>query len=275
MWLDQQSGWIGPVICVKKGLTRKKAALLMLEKWEMFGILDTIVSDKGQQFVSGWWETMCAGLGVRQAFGIAHRSQTNGRAEVAGKTMIELLRKIHVDTESNWLEALPRALRHHHDAINDTGMTPYQILFGRDRSLGGIPREAVRTCEDAQQFLDRMAEVDRLAAEAINRAHEGQMARLNRNRKEREGFQVGDLVWVARPRTGVTGHKLNTAWLGPAKVVQQLSRCTYEVQTKPDHTTEVHLDQLKRHVPDDITGRSYKLYHHQSGGQLEEGDIDE
>ena len=273
--VDRQSGWIVAVPCAKKGLTGKKAALLMLEKWEMFGIPDTIVSDKGQQFVSAWWRTLCAGLGIRQSFSLVYRSQTNGRAEVAGRTVIELLRKIHEEAGSNWLEALPRALRHHNDAINDTGMSPYQILFGRDRTLGGIPREGERSCEDARQFLERMAEVDDMAGEAMRFAHSEQKYRVNKGRKERQGFKVGDLVWVARPKTGVTGHKMHTAWVGPAKVVQQLGSSTYEVQTKPHYTTEVHLDQLKRYVPDDITGKSYKLFYHQTEDQLEDGEVDE
>ena len=273
--VDRQSGWIVAVPCEKTGLTGKKAAQLMLEKWEMFGIPDTIVSDKGQQFISAWWRTMCAQLGVRQTYGISYRSQTNGRAEVAGKTLIGLLRKIQEETGSNWVEALPRALRFHNDAINDTGMSPYQILFGRERSLGGIPTEAIRTCEDAGQFMERMREVDRVAMEVMNQVHKEQMARLNRSRRERENFKEGDWVWVARPKTGVTGHKLNTSWIGPAKVLQRVGRSTYKVQVKPNHALEVHLDQLKRHIPDGITGRTYKLFHHQMTQPPEEAAIDE
>ena len=70
-----------------------------------------------------------------------------------------------------------------------------------------------------------------------------------------------------RPR-GATGHKLNMAWLGPAKVLARIGNSTYRVQIKPGRTQEVHLDQIKPHVADSITGRSYDLYHHQGGQEV-------
>ena len=273
--VDRQSGWIVAIPCERAGLTGKKAALLMLEKWEMFGIPDTVVSDKGPQFVSAWWRTMCAGLGIRQAYGISYRSQTNGRAEVAGKTMIGLLRKVHTETGSNWVEALPRALRYHNDAVNDTGMSPYQILFGRERPLGGIPTGATSACEDAAQFMERMKEVDLVAREEMIRIHFEQRDRINRSRKPQEELKVGEWVWMARPRTGVTGHKLNTSWIGPGKVIQRIGKDTYKVQIKPSRIMEVHRDQLKRHIPDVITGKTSKLFHHQLTQPPEEAGMDE
>jgi len=37
---------------------------------------------------------ICARLGIRQAFSQAYRPQANGRAEVAGRTVINVLRKV-------------------------------------------------------------------------------------------------------------------------------------------------------------------------------------
>ena len=273
--VDRQSGWIVAVPCEKTGLTGKRAALMMLEKWEMFGIPDTVVSDRGPQFVSAWWRTMCAGLGIRKAHGISYRSQTNGRAEVAGKTLIGLLRKIQVETGSNWVEALPRALRYHNDAMNDTGMSPYQILFGRERALGGIPLETTSACEEAEQFLVRMKEVDRVAGEYMNRVHAEQMERINRNRRHQKELEVDDWVWVVRPKTGVTGHKLGTSWIGPGRIVIRIGKDTYRVQIRPNRCLEVHRDQMKRYVPDTIAGNSYGLFHHQLTEQPEEAGLDE
>ena len=158
--VDRLSGWTIAIPCEKKGLTSERAAQLVLEKWEMFGIPEVITSDQGQHFVGAWFQNMCARLGVRQAHGIAYRSQTNGRAEVAGKTLIHLLRKVHTEQGLNWVEALPRVLRHIRDAVNDNGLSPYQKLFGRDRPLGGLRKGELRQCEDAQFFMDSMVQVD-------------------------------------------------------------------------------------------------------------------
>ena len=55
---------------------------------ETFGIPAIITSDQGSQFVGQWWRTMCARLGIRQAYSQAYRHQANGRTEVAGKSLI-------------------------------------------------------------------------------------------------------------------------------------------------------------------------------------------
>ena len=106
-----------------------------------FGIPSTITSDQGPQFSGAWWRTICARLGIRTAFSQAHKPQSNGRAKVAGKQFYGILCKLHTDMHVNWVEALPRVLRIHNDSPNDTGYSPYQILFGRDRNEAGIPYE--------------------------------------------------------------------------------------------------------------------------------------
>ncbi len=66
-----------------------------------------VTSEQGSQFAGQWFQTMCARLGIREAFSQAYHPQANGRAEVAGKQLIECLRKIHAEEEVNWVEALP------------------------------------------------------------------------------------------------------------------------------------------------------------------------
>ena len=114
------------------------------------------LSDQGATFAGRWWKTMCSRLGIRQAYSQAHRAQANGRAEVAGKTVYNLLRKLHAEQRINWVEALPRVLRYHHNAIGETGLSPYQTLFGRDRPEAGLPYTPPMKCPSAQTFFYRI-----------------------------------------------------------------------------------------------------------------------
>lgn len=90
---------------------------------------------------------MCARLGIRQAYSQAYRPQGNGRAEVAGKTLINALRKMKAQGYENWVEVLPRVLWAYHNLIGESGMSPFQIVFGRDRHEAGVaypPLKSVR-----------------------------------------------------------------------------------------------------------------------------------
>ena len=167
----------------KEGLTAQKCAHLVLDRgWTQFGIPSVATSDQGPQFAGAWWRTMCARLGVRTAYSQAHRPQANGRAEVAGKRVLSILRKLQAEESINWVEALPRVLRIHHDTVNDTGMTPYEVLFGRERGLASLPYAPIRECEDAQESFDRIEGIDRKISVAYRKLHEEAEARVNARR---------------------------------------------------------------------------------------------
>ena len=153
--VDRQSGWMIARPCSKLGLTGERAAHLLLDNcWGELGIPSLIMSDQGPQFLNQWWAVMCSRLGIRQAFSQSHRPQANGRAEVAGRVIQDLLRKMHVTQHVNWVEALPRVLRVHHDMVDPiSGLSPYQVVFGRERNLCGLPFRQENVCMAASDFL--------------------------------------------------------------------------------------------------------------------------
>jgi len=125
----------------KEGMTGKKAANLLLDNsWGEIGIPGIITSDQGTQFVSQFFGTLCARLGIRMAYSQAHRPQANGRAEVAGRVVQDLLRRLFLDGEVNWVEALPRALRIHHDTLDHyLGMSPMKPFLDGLELWEGYP----------------------------------------------------------------------------------------------------------------------------------------
>ena len=229
----------------EEGVDSRENGHLMLENaWSIFGVPSLITSDQGPSFIGPWWRTICARLGIRVAYSQAHRAQGNGRAEVAGKQIYNLLRKLHVEDNINWVEALPKVLKIHHDTINETGLSPYQILFGRDRNEAGIPYQPPRECENARSFFKRMANLDKKVAESYAQIHKGLMERVNATRVDKKPFSEGDVVWVLRAATPSV-NKLESWWLGPAKVIQRVGEGSYKVLLKPGVIYDVHRDWLK------------------------------
>lgn len=265
--VDRLSGWIIARPCRKAGLTAERAAHLVMDGgWETFGIPSIITSDQGSQFVGQWWKTMCARLGIRQAYSQAYRPQANGRAEAAGKTLIGVLRKLNAEDKVNWVEALPRVLRVYHDNPGESGYSPFQLMFGRERNIAGVPYELVRECEGSVDFFARIQELERLAADALNAQHKAEAERINARRSKPAPYHPGDLVWYLRPR-GSHVSKLDTWWLGPCRVVRRTGDLSYEIAVKPNVMQEVHMDQLKPYWEDVIHGTGVELFHFSSGYQ--------
>ena len=247
--VDRLSGWIIARPYTKEGLTAEKTAHLLLDYgWNEMGIPSTITSDQGPQFTGQWWRTLCARLGIRHAYSQAHRPQGNGRAEVAGRQIITMLRKMNDHPHFNWVEALPRALAKHHDAIGPHGVSPHQIVFGRHRNLPGISYTPLREAQEAKDFLSHQEKLDEYVADEMNKLHAKQMEALNSRRRSARGFEVDDKVWLMRPKE-VGGHKIESWWTGPFRIRRKLGQNVYEVQISAQETKEVHADQIK-------------LYHH-------------
>ena len=120
--VDRHSGWIIAIPTTKQGLTSEKAAKMMYYKWmDMGGGIPSIITcDGGAQYVGNWFKTMCKLMGIRQAYSHAYRSQSNGRAERAGRQLIDWIQKMALEDDINWVEALPIALLQCHDAKGET-----------------------------------------------------------------------------------------------------------------------------------------------------------
>jgi transposase InsO family protein len=147
----------------------------MMKEWRKFGIPSIVTTDQGSHFVSEWWKSMCAELGIRHAYAQGYHHQSNGRAEVAGKQLQEMLRKVVIENELIWVEALPRVVDRILDTKGQAGLTPYEILFGRPRPLANLPYNPPKECEDANQFFTRMSEIDLRVAKVLNKLHKKAM----------------------------------------------------------------------------------------------------
>ena len=86
---------------------------MMIRHWlTVFGAPRTICSHHGPQFTGGWFKAMCTLMAIRHAKGVAYLSRCNGRDEVAGRQLFEILRKIHLTKKRhNWFQEMWLALK--------------------------------------------------------------------------------------------------------------------------------------------------------------------
>ena len=147
---------------------------------------------------------MCALLGIRMSYSQAYHHQANGRAEVAGKHVIERLRLCNQETGENWVTLLPHVLDCIHDTVGEGGYSPYQIVFGRDRPMTGLKYEPPEKAEDARFFFNRMESLRTKVANVLNKKHE-KCPIFHRNPKEFSN----PVIWC-----GTTGPpELVTNWI--------------------------------------------------------------
>ena len=274
--VDRHSGWVVAIPTLYVGLTGVKVAKLMLQNfWRPFGIPSVITSDLGSHFVSAWWQTLCAHLGIRMAYGHAYNHQGNGRVERAGLQIFDRLKKLKVDRRSDkvsWVEVLPQLLDRLHDTPGVSGYSPYEILFGRERPLAGIPYQPPRESEDAKSFIERQQKIDTIVAEILNTKHQKEFDAANKHRTPGAVFQAGDQVWYRRPEG--SGDKEATRWIGPCVVMSRFGEDSYWVETKPGFSIHTTSRFLKERI-EEPGGAPIPLFYHQRTQVEEEGDVAE
>ena len=64
--------------------------------------------------------------------------QSNGFAESTGKCVDAAIRKVVATSKANWTEVFDRALATHNATPDETGYSPYEKVFGRQKPSMGI-----------------------------------------------------------------------------------------------------------------------------------------
>lgn len=210
--------------CYKTTGAEDMARLFIEHVYRWKGPPDTIVSDRGGQFISEFWRSMCNALGVKLKLSTADHPQTDGQTENANQIIEQRLRPFVNHYQDDWSEKLPMvdfagALLTGESTeaspfLIDSGYTP-RTSFDWKTDLNGAITDA-----NAQQRLQQLQETWDWVQERLRTAQARQQRNANRSRREVD-FDVGDMVMVSTKNwnTGRPSKKLDYQWAGPFQIL--------------------------------------------------------
>ena len=258
------TGHVSAFPIAEKGCGAEKAEKLMARRafWGSFGPPKVISSDRGPQYAAKVAKTMCAQLGIAKTEGQAHRSQSNGKAESAGKVLIDEIRTALTSNKGksplSWVDVLPRALYWHHQRVDpDTGYSIHEKVFGRQGGYPGPKISVVGEDQDMVEFCEKMEAMDETRG-AVETAQAKMKAKYDQGRKpdgKSHHYHAKQRVWVLRPRKKPVSNavKLDTVWCGPYEVVRRTGTRSYDVNVQGS-VRNFHIDKMKPYYPD-LLGR--------------------
>jgi transposase InsO family protein len=96
------------------------------------GVPSIIISDRGSQFISNFWQKMVEQLGTRHKMSTSYHPQTDGQTENLVRTVSDTQRALSADYP-NWAAILPAV----EFAINSskhasTGYTPFYLCYDQE-----------------------------------------------------------------------------------------------------------------------------------------------
>jgi transposase InsO family protein len=96
------------------------------------GVSKKIVSDRGSQFTSEFWEKLHESMDTKLNFSSAYHPQTNGQTERTNQILEDMLRVCALKYGKIWDKSLPYAKFSYNNSYQASiEMAPYEALYGR------------------------------------------------------------------------------------------------------------------------------------------------
>ena len=248
--VDRHSGYIVAVPgknCKKKdkrdkhgvGVQAKTVAQAMIRHWlTVFDVPAVICSDRGTHFIGAWFRTKSGYMGVRHAKTVAYHSRSNGRAEVAGRQVLEKFRQLHIEAPGrNWYHSLWRVLQAYQDLTGPSDLSPHRILFLRDRVSRTLPW--MNHANEAKEANAMMSEAEDTAKNVCD-------AMVAEHAREAEYFQSGkvhkyplkDTVLLERHHKDVLSRHRQQSRYVPGVLLRKTRQDGYVIQVGNNQTVE-------------------------------------
>ena len=98
----------------------------------LHGVPKKIVSDRGSQFTSRFWQKLHSILGTNLNFSTAYHPQTDGQTERVNQILEDMLRACALANKNSWDQSLPYAEFSYNNSYQSSlQMSPFETLYGR------------------------------------------------------------------------------------------------------------------------------------------------
>jgi transposase InsO family protein len=234
------------------------ADLFIQHVFRLHGLPLTIISDRGPQFASDFWERICVRLGIERRLSTAFHPQTDGQTERINAVMEQYLRAYVNYLQDDWADWLPLAeFATNNQASEAHGSSPFFANKGFDpRYQFDLSPAAPNNVDDRRALTTArtLSEIHSHLRTELLRAQMRYQDNADEHRIPAPNYQVGDKVWLdARNwKTRRPASKLDNKRHGPFEVTEKVSAYAYRLRLHEDmHVHPVFHVSLLEPAPDD------------------------
>jgi RNase H-like domain found in reverse transcriptase/Reverse transcriptase (RNA-dependent DNA polymerase)/Integrase zinc binding domain/Chromo (CHRromatin Organisation MOdifier) domain len=227
------------LIPTSKDKNTKEIFHLMWERiFSIFGIPETMTSDRDKIFRSREWKELMEGIGSIQILSTSNHQQTDGQTERKIQEVQTYLRNYLDYDQKNWVELSPVTQYALNDAISTaTNVTPNFAVFGTERRNGwDKPTDA------DLPLSEKMKSYHQQIVTELKWTKDQQKKYYDRRRVEAPSLKEGDRVYLKRRTSGQkkfnikslrSSQKLDHLKFGPFSISKKLKFDNYELKLPP------------------------------------------
>ncbi|XDV36908.1 hypothetical protein PO909_006622 [Leuciscus waleckii] len=217
-------------------LPAKKTAVTVVDHvfW-LHGLPMDVVSDRGSQFVSKFWQEFCKLLGATVSLSSGYHPQSNGQSERANQDLERMLRCLVAKNPSSWSQQLSMVEYAHNSLpVSSTGLSPFKSSLGYQPPIfPSLESEVV--VPSAHAFVQRCRRFWARAHKTLLQVGKRMKAKADRHRSKPPVYVVGQKVWLSSKNIPLrsVSNKLSPKLIGPFPVTKIISPVTVRLKLPP------------------------------------------
>jgi len=165
--------------------------------WRLHRLPESIISDRGPQFVAGLMRELNEMLRIKIKLSTVFHPQTDGQTERMNQKLEQYLRMFIDYCQEHWPEWLGTAEFVYNNKVHtSTKVSPFKANSGQNPRMGFELRKKGKF-EGVEKFAKRMKKVQEEAKAVLGKAQEDMRWYADRHRAEAVGYKVEDLVLLS------------------------------------------------------------------------------
>jgi len=160
------------IAIMKKTLVEGLTKLFWDHVWKLHRLSESIISDRGVQFVVGMIKELNNLLGIQTKLSTAYHPQTDGQTEKINQELEQYLRVFIDHRQEQWLDWLGMVEFVYNNKIYiATKTSPFKANYGQDLRIE-FERRRKGKYEAAGKFIEKMKKIQEEAKAALGKAQE-------------------------------------------------------------------------------------------------------